>query len=120
MNVLEIPLVLFQEFSSLLGIGDEWEQRTNEGLFTMKGIVGIDGLSKGPNRFKHALGFKHEGLSFIFVLWGVVPRDDANSSKPVLKITAEAGEGEWFIKAEFSAYGINLEAPSSDLIPLIL
>lgn len=122
MNVLQIPEALFKEFSASLGVGDEWEQLTSEGIFTLKGIVEIDVLGKRSNKFKYALGFKNEDPPFIFVLLeDVIPGDDAAFSKTVFKITAQTEEtNEWSIKIQFSACDLGLNTSSPDTVSLIL
>jgi len=133
MNVLEIPQVLFQEFSQKLGQGEEKKVDT-DGL-----NYSVRELNPEAVGFSGAIGFCEDedaslnGHSFTFALWEIVPRgeDDIVEPKPVLKITAgPESAGTWMhgmgsrikemCRADFSSYSINLRSLSSRLIPIIL
>lgn len=144
MNILEVPKVLFQEFSQKLGMGDEWKQRTDDGVFLLKRVIKVYDPEEKAQKAKGytmviapMIGFRDdsdsEGPHHIFALWGLVPVvfDKVFDPKPALKIIARAenagvwaaGRGNYMkeaCKAEFSFYGMTLDAPSSRLIPVIL
>ena len=134
MNIVEVPKVLFNEFSKKLGKGKEKEVLT-DGLFTgwvikelnpeiagFEGVIGLDEYST------------EHGLQLTFALWDKDPRgkDTEFEPKPIFKIIAGPGKtGEWaggggykiretgmFYSDDYR--GIDLRNPSLQLIPSIL
>ena len=149
MNILEVPQVLFQEFSKKMGVGEEWEQRAkytsiNNGRFRLKRVAKIfdeterDQRAKGYNHMiAPMIGYRDdsdsEGPYHIFGLWGLVPlvANELSDVEPCFTIISRADSaGVWALgkgrrmkgvcRAEFGFHGISLVSPSLLLIPVIL
>jgi len=134
MNIVEVPKVLFQEFSKKLGKGEEIEVSIDGHSYLLKELNSeVAGL-------RRAIGFREEsslnGPKSTFVLWEIVPQGQNNFLKPtpvrmVFKIAAGPEDaGRWACgngrrmtetcRADFSHYGFSLRNPNLRLILSIL